>query len=470
MFQTKKTTRKMNLIAFLTLCVATTVSAGPLRLAGSTKNFGDNKLNPDSTDNTRESGKNPKIIELLTSGKAEAVPNPLDIEDPNNAHFFKLRKEIVKFTKAPSIDLDNWGTTLLGDKPNYDKNPDTDPNNNNKNEFVFDVKDLSFQTVNNKGEQLTVQYDDAVADALKKYIESVSHDDDESKSKFTAAPTQPGKDYECFLDKHSGKQQCKFTGSDNIDADVSDVPDVNDRTKRYVFRADDRSRVNSYSDSSNWPYRAAGRVGNHCSGTLIGPGYVLTAGHCVHEGPSGKWFSDLSFKPGHSSERATANPYGSYSWCRATTVTAWTIDGKASADYALIELCDKPSFYMAFGYSSSMSSSWSMNFNGYPGSTRWSKQYNHYGSLRSVSSDYFTYRGGLDSVKGTSGSGVYLYKSSTGSRVVYGINNWQYCYGSDAKSCTDYYGSGHTADSYNHAVRINSSRFSRLCGWMPGRC
>ena len=45
-------------------------------------NFGDIKLNPDSTDNTRESGKNPKIIELLTSGKAEAVPNPLDIEDP----------------------------------------------------------------------------------------------------------------------------------------------------------------------------------------------------------------------------------------------------------------------------------------------------------------------------------------------------------------------------------------------------
>ena len=412
-----------------------------------------------------ETGKNPAEISLMVT-KLSDIKNPLDVKNPDNQRFYIMRKERVGFQKPPSYYMDKWGTTYLGKNPDFSTDPalreDVD-DSTKMNEFDPEslLGDINFQTVDRRGNQMSIEYNKEAIEVLQKYIGSISHFDKETKSAFSNAPTSPGDDYECELDKKVGSQKCINTDTDN---------DNIIKQKRYVFGTDNRNRVNSFSDSSNWPFRAAGRVGNHCSGTLIGPGYVLTAGHCVHEGPGGTWYSNLDFKPGHSSERASPDPYGTYSWCRATTVTAWTVDGKAKSDYALITLCNNPGFYMAFGYNSGISSGWNMNINGYPGSTLWSKQYNHYGSLLSTGSKHFKYRGGLDIVKGTSGSAVYLYKSSTGSRVVYGINNWQYCYSDDAKACSDNYGSGHSSSSYNHAVRINSSRFSRFCGWMPGRC
>ena len=91
--------------------------------------------------------------------------------------------------------------------------------------------------------------------------------------------------------------------------------------------------------------------------------------------------------------------------------------------------------------------------------------YWHYGSLLCASSDALTYRT-IDSVKGCSGGGVYLYNSATAFRRIYGVNNVQYWVSGDAKASSDNYLAGHTSPSWNQAVRITSSKFTRICGWI----
>lgn len=42
---------------------------------------------------------------------------------------------------------------------------------------------------------------------------------------------------------------------------------------------DDRWEVTSWNGAHSWPYRAVGHIRSGCSGALIGPATVLTAGH-----------------------------------------------------------------------------------------------------------------------------------------------------------------------------------------------
>ena len=46
-----------------------------------------------------------------------------------------------------------------------------------------------------------------------------------------------------------------------------------------------------------WPYSAVGVVGGRCSGALIGPTSVLTAGHCVYDLMTRTYMEDFDFRP-----------------------------------------------------------------------------------------------------------------------------------------------------------------------------
>lgn len=100
----------------------------------------------------------------------------------------------------------------------------------------------------------------------------------------------------------------------------------------------------------SYPYRTTGKVffttpsgTKSCSGVLISPRIVLTAGHCVHNGNglSSGWYSNWTFVP------AFHNGAANYSTWTARAIYAtstWVYGGGTvpnAADWATIELADQ---------------------------------------------------------------------------------------------------------------------------------
>ena len=76
-----------------------------------------------------------------------------------------------------------------------------------------------------------------------------------------------------------------------------------------------------------------------CSGTMVKPAIVVTAGHCVHSGngTSSGWYANWQFVPAY---RSGAAPYGIWTnWAFANTTGTWYSGGGGvpnDADYAVI--------------------------------------------------------------------------------------------------------------------------------------
>ncbi|MUL37802.1 hypothetical protein BWI75_16065 [Gloeocapsopsis sp. AAB1 = 1H9] len=112
------------------------------------------------------------------------------------------------------------------------------------------------------------------------------------------------------------------------------------------------SRLVPLSADVVYPYRAVGKLfftipgqGDFvCSGAVIKPRIVLTAGHCVHSGSGGQkgFFTNFLFLPAY---RDGAAPYKSWSWSYVMTPDAWAKGNGVvpnAADYAMIEINDLP--------------------------------------------------------------------------------------------------------------------------------
>ena len=88
----------------------------------------------------------------------------------------------------------------------------------------------------------------------------------------------------------------------------------------------------SNSDTT-YPTRTVGKLYFHdaatgqnfvCSGSMIKPGVVLTAGHCLHNGVN-RFYTNFVFRPGL---RGGVFPYGTWSnWVQGRTTTAWVTGG-----------------------------------------------------------------------------------------------------------------------------------------------
>ncbi|MCA9221940.1 MAG: serine protease, partial [Planctomycetales bacterium] len=211
-----------------------------------------------------------------------------------------------------------------------------------------------------------------------------------------------------------------------------------------VLPPDTRVRVNS---TTSFPFRAAGRIDIGCTGTLVGPRHVLTAGHRVYNINTDQWYSRLDFTPAQNGNGSP--PYGTITWRTAVAVKGWTRDHDRNYDYAMIVLdrdIGNTVGTMGFAHDPSLPN-YNVNINGYPGDKPLGQMWHSYGAIRLVQP--FRIYHDCDTYGGNSGSGVYVYVNSTGVRQILGIH----AYGVD--------GTG-----FNGATRINYNVFNKIREWI----
>lgn len=161
-----------------------------------------------------------------------------------------------------------------------------------------------------------------------------------------------------------------------------------------VIGADQRVQI---TNTVAAPYWHIGRIAVGCTGTLITPKHVLTAGHCVSNG-SGTWYNNLNFTV---AQNGGSQPWGTRTWSRAITTRAWHRNRNTNYDYALIVL-SAPAHGGHAGWG--VYGGGTHSITGYPGDKPFGTMWTGSGSVWTSGSYRLCYT--IDTAGGQSGSGI----------------------------------------------------------------
>ena len=203
---------------------------------------------------------------------------------------------------------------------------------------------------------------------------------------------------------------------------------------------DHRIRV---PDSTKYPYSTVGMFSNGCTGTLIGPRHVLTAGHCVFNIKTRKWYKNLDFMPARNGNTRTRIPY-----LKSLSVKGWTEQGNWTYDYALVILKeDAPADlgWMGFGaLSDDGLKAMLAHLIAYPQDKPAGTQWYVNCRFRDVSPVFLKHP--CATYHGSSGGGMHL--EDNGNMYIYGIHSH-----------------ANTREDINVAVRLTQAYYENIVTW-----
>ncbi|GEM_PF-497613 len=147
-----------------------------------------------------------------------------------------------------------------------------------------------------------------------------------------------------------------------------------------------------------------------CTGWLIGPHTVMTAGHCVYSKANGGWVKSVEVIPGMN---ASVKPFGSFKSTKLFSVKGWTNSSDTNYDYGAMHINANIGTKLGwYGYASLGSSELkglNVNLAGYPGDKPFGTQWYHWGPITEVLARKIKYY--IDTYGGQSGSAVYRIKN-----------------------------------------------------------
>lgn len=174
--------------------------------------------------------------------------------------------------------------------------------------------------------------------------------------------------------------------------------------------------------SNNYPFNVIGLLENGCTGTLVGPCHVLTAGHCIYSHERGEYNRFMGFHPGQND--VFRGPMVASKDFRVSEGWLWHED--FNADYAIISLQERVGSlvgWMGFGYNLE-EEILGLNIAGYPADKAPGSMWFDYCS--NVRFDYHaiqTINHGCEVSEGNSGSPMWVYAKDTGFREIRAIHS-----------------------------------------------